>query len=425
MKQITTIFLFILFLSISCSDKVDYKDFIEERQPVRYAGKVDSARYFPGDNRLLIQYVLAPDPNIVQTIIYWNLRNDSVKISLDRSEMTTDTVDYILDLPEGVYSFEIYNSDRFGNISVPTYLTARSYGEIYRASLLNRKCINFEAINFVGDFRLNFGNPTETMVGVNIYYKDKNGSDAQLFVENNDTEVFLSNVDLNHPISYSTCYLPEKKAIDTFAATPDTLDIGNIFVRWSNYTALNLVGFDPGWDIDAPPSFLWDDKWGVNYVGGTNVSCTAETNYQSFRSTRWSVVSDPTWLTFDLGQQVYLAQYRHHYYYPFYASCPLYWEIWAYTADGTPTAAEGWDNWVKICEGNNDHLPTQSAEDQSSRIAAYPVGWTITFERDSVPQARYYRFKNLMNWYQKNNSSYPTTYGEFSLSEIICWVYLQ
>jgi hypothetical protein len=393
-------------------------------EAIRYAGKVDSARYYAGENRLTIQYVLAPDPNIVQSIIYWNLKKEFVTIDLDRTTMTSDTVTHTLELPEGVYSFEIYNVDRFGNVSVPTYLTARTYGDSYINSLLNRRCSEYEALNFAGDIRLYFGVVPETAIGVSITYRQKSGEEQTLFVANDSSEAVLNSVDLDAPIRYTTCYIPEPQAIDTFAAQSVTLDAGNLFLKWSTYSAYKVTGFDNEYTITTlnNPSFLWDGKWGVTYTGGSNQSWANETGYQNFNVPR-SSVNTPTWFTFDLAQTVRLARYRHHFYYSFQATCPLFWELWAYTGSGAPTAAEGWNNWVKIGEGNTDHLPAQSATNQQARIDAYPLGETISFERQYVPAARYYRFKCLENWYYKNGG-YTDHYGDLSLSEIICWVYL-
>jgi hypothetical protein len=189
-----------------------------------------------------------------------------------------------------------------------------------------------------------------------------------------------------------------------------------------HYAPFKVTGFDPDYTSDAiaNPVYLWDKRWPVTYTGGSNQTWAGEAAYKNFNVA--SNVNEPSWFTFDIGAPLKLASYRHHYYYSFDFTCPLFWELYAFTGTGAPTAADGWNNWVKIGEGNTDHLPTKSAADQSARVAAYPLGETLTFEKSAVPAARYYRFKCLENWKFKNGST--TKDGGISLSEIICKAYV-
>lgn len=198
-------------------------------------------------------------------------------------------------------------------------------------------------------------------------------------------------------------------------------------IRMAHYM---VTGFDTQFTQSAAndPKYLWDNEWSKTYAGGNTTSPWAnDVGYRNFSSGFTNGVmgtateANPCWITFELGYPIKLSQYKHHYYYPFFGNCPLYWELWAYTGEGAPTAAEKWDNWVKIGEGNSNSLPTRGDADQSARIAAYPIGETLTFDKNTVPKARYYRFKCVENWQWKNGEVTDARRANFSLGEILCW----
>ena len=212
---------------------------------------------------------------------------------------------------------------------------------------------------------------------------------------------------------------------------------GSIVSEVRTLTALKLTHVtgagDTGYTQSSTtdPKYLFDAEWTVTYLGGTMIAAdnplgtvpwaNREVNYRQY-STGYhgGVMANPSFLTLDVGHPVKLRQYRHHYYYPFSQNCPLKWDIWAYTGEGKPTAEDGWNDWEKIAEGDNDHLPNEFAANQQSRIDAYPMGWTVQFERNEVPVAQYYRFRNIENWWLKSTRA-PDVRGEFGLSEILCW----
>lgn len=215
---------------------------------------------------------------------------------------------------------------------------------------------------------------------------------------------------------------------------PSTDPCGTVATEVNTLIVMNLAhymvtGFDTQFDLTATndPKYLFDGQWPVIYDGGeTTTGWVGEVNYRNFSSGFHNGSMDgvlyPCFITFETGYPVKLAQYRHHYYYPFYYNCPLFWELWAFTGDGAPTAEDGWDNWVKIGEGNTDHLPaSKDEENQQPRIDAYPLGETITFDKNTVPTAQYYRFKCVENWQWKNDQTITPRRANFSLSEILVW----
>jgi hypothetical protein len=338
--------------------------------------------------------------------------------------MTSDTVSYIFDnMPENIYSFKIYNIDRYGNKSVASYLTAKSYGARFAGNLPDRICTGYEALNFDRDISLDFGSVVDKLIGVFVTYTHRTEGEKNIWLSNDENRIVLPKVDVSSPVTARTAYLPEPSAIDTFFSAPVQLfDPDNLSLAVSNssFAAYKVDGFDTNYDSD--PSILWNGVWSIGYPGGNpdwNTVWAEHPVWYTCFLTPWS--NQATWFTFEVGTKVKLAKYQHHYYYPFYSNCPLYWEIWAFTGGGAPTAADGWNNWEKIGEGNTDHLPNMDAADQSARVAAYPLGETITFSRNNTPTAQYYRFKCVENWRYKSVWDFG---GDFSLSEILLWVYL-
>ena len=193
-----------------------------------------------------------------------------------------------------------------------------------------------------------------------------------------------------------------------------------------------VTGFDT--PVAGTANSLWDGLWTQTYIGGGGAAnndfaypWANESAYLWYGANvaNTNLVDDkptPTWFTFKTGQPVKLAKYRHYNYWPYRWTSPLFWEIWAFTGTGAPTAAGGWDDWEKIGEGDTDHLPTWNHPDQRSRIETYLKGETITFP-NTVPTAQYYRFKCLENWHWKNGETFnpQNAFASIALTEIICW----
>jgi len=419
-----------IFLFISCSDKVDPMEFTDGKE-IRYAGKVNDLVYFPGNNRVEVQFVLGPDPNVNKAIIYWNLREKSVEIDINRAALESDTVSYIFEeMPENTYSFEIFTFDVFGNKSVPEYLTAKSYGTKYISGLYDRNIVSYEAANLDGNIQINWGDSVMKSVGVKLKYEDINSIKKEVYVYNTDISTVLEAPDLGKAVTYQTLHIPEDGAIDTFTIAPVEVEFDKeklILYLKKPYNVINVEGFDSPWGHSNKQN-LWDEKWGRGYVGGSpwdDYTWADGAGWADFYTSQPDDFRDPTWLTFDVGTPVRLQKYRQHGYWPYYHTAPRVWELWAYAGEGEPTAATGWDNWVKIGEYDNTHLGAWNAPDQSARIAAYPLGEALEFNYDDVPLARYYRAKCLKNWnWNDEKPKEEQNNGvNISLTEVFFWAW--
>lgn len=409
MKNIIKLFCFIsLLLNCACEGEIDPLQFAPEGE-LRYPGKANNAIYFAGKERLQIQFTLSPDPNVNKAIVYWNLLKDSTSIDIDKNTLTDNIVNILIDnLPENIYNFEIYTYDKFNNQSVPTHLTGRTYGLRYSSALNSRSITGYEAANDNGDIKIMWGDSILASAGIQLTYTDLEQNKKVVEVPNVENETVLKAINITKEIEISTLFVPEANAIDTFVSKNTIiLDPTKLILEMQKPYASGYVdGFDSPnnnkWDK------LWDGKWGKTFNQNDNgTPWGGESGWGSFEP-KGPLPAQPAWLTVDLSQPVKVARYRSGLYWPYMRACPKKTELWAYTGTGTPTAEEGWDNWIKI--GSTDN----SAYTTADMAREYPLGDNIYTEYASVPSARFYRIKVSEIWGSN---------GSFSISEVTFWKY--
>lgn len=409
MKNIIKLFCFIsLLLNCACEGEIDPLQFAPEGE-LRYPGKANNAIYFAGKERLQIQFTLSPDPNVNKAIVYWNLLKDSTSIDIDKNTLTDNIVNILIDnLPENIYNFEIYTYDKFNNQSVPTHLTGRTYGLRYSSALNSRSITGYEAANDNGDIKIMWGDSILASAGIQLTYTDLEQNKKVVEVPNVENETVLKAINITKEIEISTLFVPEANAIDTFVSKNTIiLDPTKLILEMQKPYASGYVdGFDSPnnnkWDK------LWDGKWGKTFNQNDNgTPWGGESGWGSFEP-KGPLPAQPAWLTIDLSQPVKVARYCSGLYWPYMRACPKKTELWAYTGTGTPTAEEGWDNWIKI--GSTDN----SAYTTADMAREYPLGDNIYTEYASVPSARFYRIKVSEIW---------GTNDIFSISEVTFWKY--
>lgn len=405
MKKIILLFCFIpLFLNIACEGEIDPLQFAQGGE-LRYPGKVSSATYLAGKERLQIQLTLGPDPNVNKVIIYWNLSKEHLIVDIDRSSLKDNTVDVLIEnLPENIYNFEIYTYDKFENKSIPTYLVGRTYGNRYLSILNNRPIATYEAVDN-GGVKIIWGDSIIYSAGVRMEYTDLEQNKKVVEIPNIVNETILEQVDINKEIEISTLFAPEPNAIDIFESKKIMrLDPTKLILELKKPYALNHVGgFDSAYG--GNPDKLWDGKWGKTFnQDGSGNPWGNEAGWGVFEPK-----TIPAWFTIDLSKSVKIARYRSGFYWPYMNGCPKKTELWAYTGEGVPTAEEGWNNWVKIGSADNSALTLEEM------VSAYSLGDNIYPDYNSVPSAQYYRVKVLETW--KPGASC------FSISEVTFWRY--
>jgi len=219
-KQLTSV-LFLLAVILGCSSLAedDYKKFTEGGE-ILYAGRLDSVKIFPGENRVQLKAQLSSDPKVTSYRVYWSNKKDSVVIPVTQNQIGTEITQIINGLEENIYNFQIQSFDNQGNSSVGVFATGRVYGARYRASLNNRPLLN-EDIAFLDEAILLKFAPvdlTRGLVETEVEYIDKNSAMKSVVVKaDNNGEVKLENFNIgNESYKYRSLFKPDSLSIDNF-----------------------------------------------------------------------------------------------------------------------------------------------------------------------------------------------------------------
>jgi len=209
-----------LIMVMACSKMDDYKSKYMQGGAITYAGKMDSVQIFSGRYRVKVTGLFTSDPNIVKYRVFWNSRQDSVEVAVKRTS-GVDTANLIVsNLPEGVQSFEIRTYDNAGNSSVPVYMSASVYGDLYQSSLVNRGIADASYQKSDGSALITWAdvNSDAGVLSMEIRYTDANDVAHDTAVASVPTKqtTSLPIYKLGSALSYTTAYLPNPTAIDTF-----------------------------------------------------------------------------------------------------------------------------------------------------------------------------------------------------------------
>jgi hypothetical protein len=217
-QAITAIFFTCL---LACSKMDDtYDDFIKDGEIV-YVGRVDSARAYPGNNRMDLSMLLTADPRISKVKVLWDAGGqlDSTEKAVQRTA-DVDTVLFSFNkLAEGTYTFYIYTYDKAGHRSVKTDVIGTVYGEKYIAQLVNRaiKSGTYDDIAKTAKVKW-FGVGTD-VIGEEIIYTDVLGAVRKQFNKHEgaaDSVTVLPDFKKGDVFQFRTLYKPVQNAIDTF-----------------------------------------------------------------------------------------------------------------------------------------------------------------------------------------------------------------
>ena len=138
-KKIFLAILFLLLLHIimvSCDDINNLHQKFYDRGEDIYTGVVDSLEAYSGFERVKFNWVINADPRITKTVIYWNNRQDSVVVDVNRTQSGEIAMSYYLsDIEEGNYIFEFVTKDNEGHFSLPKEMVVLIFSESYAKTL--------------------------------------------------------------------------------------------------------------------------------------------------------------------------------------------------------------------------------------------------------------------------------------------------
>lgn len=228
MKKFSLLFIIIclvIFIAFTrCTSMNEYYvEYISDAEKI-YPGKADSVKVYPGYERAMVSTQLSSDPKVVKLLIYWNNKQDSSVVQISNSDVGKTKRIIISPLEEGNYSFELVTFDAKNNFSVTTEGFTRVYGVNYINSLMNRiiseSGFNADSVAFIKWVPIN----SKTLIGTTISYLDNENEQIEIFMPKNENTALLPNY-MGDTIFYSSSYIPEETAIDTFYTSIKSLII--------------------------------------------------------------------------------------------------------------------------------------------------------------------------------------------------------
>ncbi|MEC3878306.1 DUF4998 domain-containing protein [Parapedobacter sp. 10938] len=224
MKKITKLFspawgllASLLFVLSSCDKMNDIQQEYAERTEKVYLGKVDSIEYNPGFGRAKITWYISADPKIEQTIIYWNMRQDSLVKEVVRSESGVYKDSVILEnLPEGSTLFEFRNVNDRGEYSLYSSASVSVWGLEFGDGLRARRlqAFDYDYQQAIYNLTLSPSAIGDSVLFSEITYINNLSVEKTVKIERDINEVALADFPDGGDFQFRTVFFPPQ-GIDT------------------------------------------------------------------------------------------------------------------------------------------------------------------------------------------------------------------
>ena len=245
---------------VSCDDMNSiHQEFLDRGERV-YIAIPQILEANPGLERVELIWAQNADPRIYETRIFWNNRQDSVVVPIDRTSSIMET---IIPLPEGTYILEVMNASRTGHRSLVSIIAVESFGQNFKDRLRNRTVTNVVATpdRAVLTWNLEVG-----VVGTNISYVNRYGESVTVFIESDQTSLELDDFVLGGEFTHSSLFRPVG-SIDEIPSNPVTERFPTFYTftlaEWNaDPISANFVQLDrSSWivirDADTEPAPAW------------------------------------------------------------------------------------------------------------------------------------------------------------------------
>lgn len=220
--KMTVILLAGIILFASCDEMNDIQSKYTELEERVYLGKVDSIMVFPGFGRVKLTWYVGADPKIEKTVIYWNMRNDSIVKDFTRTMPGVQKDSIIIEnLAEGTSLFEFKNINSVGESSLISNVTATVWGPNFGDGLYFRRIssrdFNYEESTFALEFSpVHQG---DSVIYSEISYTTQSGEMKSIRIEREDDSIILPEFGDGDEFAFRTAFfLPQ--GIDTIFNNP-------------------------------------------------------------------------------------------------------------------------------------------------------------------------------------------------------------
>lgn len=239
-----------VFVVLSSCDKMDdIQNEYASREEGVYLGKADSIEYFPGFGRAKLTWYIGADPKVDQTIIYWNMRKDSIVKEFVRKGPGVQKDSIILeDLPEGTTLFEFRNINKEGESSLYSSVSVTVWGDEFVNGLRKREVRAFDYDYAQLLYRLELSPSTigDSVAYSEIKYTNANGLDKTVRVKRDIVDVELTNFPDGGEFQFRTVFFPPE-GIDT---------VYNEFEQFTAPIAVNEKGLKLALIADGESKFF-------------------------------------------------------------------------------------------------------------------------------------------------------------------------
>ena len=296
-KIIQTIMLFALVGFVASCDDMNsiHQEFLDRGERV-YIGIPIILEANAGYERIEVVWEQNADPRIHETIIFWNNRQDSVVIPIDRTGGSI--METIIPLPEGTYILEVLNVSRTGHRSLANTMAVESFGQNFKNRLSNRTITNAVA---TPDRAVLTWSLEDGVVGTTISYVNRYGVPVTVLIDGNQTTLEVNDFVAGGEFTHSSLFRPAG-SIDEIPSNPATGRFPSFFsftlAEWeADPISANFVQLDrSGWvvirDADTQPA----PAWAVENLFDNNLT----TGWHS----RWSAPLPPLPHIIDVDMQV-------------------------------------------------------------------------------------------------------------------------
>lgn len=390
---ITALSCCVLHSMVSCEGMNDIHQKYYDMGEGIYTGAIDSLYVAYGFEKVAFAWFLNADPRINKTTIYWNLRNDSIEIPVNRTQSGPIAVEYMLTVPEGNYAFEFITRDNQGHSSLAREAAVTILGATYKQGLRNRNITSIEK-KTNGDMLIKWDAIASREIQYVILSYQASGQPQTLRVENSDNETVLTGVQTGDNISIITYYLPQY-SFELFDAPSRSFILPKLEreINKANFQKVILTGDNTSVNGDRDLSRIWD-----GITGNPNILHTVE-NAAGFNF--------PHHFTFEIGVQAEISRFR---IWPrteagaFSGHSPQFFEIWGSPDLKRATDDESYwnsDAWKADWKLMGDHQIIKPA-DTGSQAAAWAAGWEFPVN-ETVGRVRYIRLIiKAPNWQNSN-----------------------
>lgn len=199
----------IFLLTTSCDNMNDIQSKYADLEEQTYLGKVDTIKSWPGLKRAKITWYIGSDPKIEKTIIYWNMRKDSIVKDFVRNTAGVQRDSIIVEnLSEGTQLFEFRNINSKGKTSLYSSASVTSWGENFAKKLYARSITSQKYDYNTLMFNLSLSNtfPGDSVAYSELHFTDIQGTKNNIRIDRVTTSLVLTDFPEGGEFQFRTAF---------------------------------------------------------------------------------------------------------------------------------------------------------------------------------------------------------------------------